>query len=363
MKKRMTAILLIAIMAMSVLAIAPAAALDDTTITYDTSADSEGDLVGDDTDVIETFNASSDDYTLLAVEIDTSTTADLSEVSLNVTLEDEETTTSHYEATNDSPTSTAAWLSTDHEGVTINISHDDLDTIPIQANGSETVDFGLEFEAGDDDEVVTDEFEVVLEATTDYSVMYLGEETEEYDDVVDHDERDPGFFSLADDIPDHFTIEDDRDVYPDDGTEIVIHLDGDMAADYNDVAADADTDELLIGFAGYDEAEDLIIPVFADSADTDWVDEDDDTYAVFDSSADTLTIHVGEDYDDDELELVAVNTHLGSLDMVGFSDIRDAGFGVLDTVRLTFGMSMMAGAGTALSIAIIAGLRRRKNEE
>ena len=362
MRKQAFAILLIALMTVSVFAIAPAAALDASNINYDESTDSGGELAGDGTDSISGFNGSSDASVTLATEIDPSSTdGDLDEVTMNVTYEDDETEIEHHKETNGSPTSSADWLSTDHEGVTLTVDHSDLETIPVEAGGSTAVTFSVSFETDDGgDTIAEDSFEVTLEADDDYSVMYLHEDTEQFGDTVDHEERDPGFLSLADETPDWFTVEDERNVSSGNVTEVTMFLHGDMASDFNDVADGAENGDLIGSFAGYEGSENMLVLAFYGSANTDIVDEDDDTYLVYDDASDTLTLHVGEDFDEDEIDILAANKPLASLDQVGFGDLRGV-LGIQSAISLTIG-SMMMGVSTTAAMLGLLGIRWRDTE-
>lgn len=323
-------------------------ALDETNISYD---DAEGDLAGDDTDVIEEFNASSDEHTELAAEIDMTTAdGDLDEVTLNVTMahDDGEETVAYHEQTasgDDIEDDSADWVSTDHEGAVLNVSHDDLEQVPMEANETVTVTFEVEFETDDeDDDVASDEFEVDIENTWDRSVMHLHEDADDYDNL-DTDEQDANVFQSMiqglddDDIMDIHDVEDDRDIDGESTTVYVFLADSDVADDFDDAADHADDEDLLVTMT-FTETDDYTpYMVFLNEADDDLVDEDDDTYAVYDDSDDVLVLHLGEDDWDgeDEIEMLAANHHPGALDDVGFMDLRDAGYGHAP-IAATFGI-------------------------
>lgn len=367
---RVGAIFMVLLMIGAAFAMVPASvsALSDTDITYD---DTEGDLAGDGDDVIEDFNASSEESTELAAEIDTSTTTgNLDEVTLNVTMahDDGEETIEYAEITasgDDIEDDTADWVTTDHEGAVLNLSHDELEKVPMEAEENVTVTFNVEFETDDDDDdLATDDFEVEIQNTEDRTVMHLHEDADDFG-AVDTDEQDAALwqvFTDDDDVMDEHTIEDEVGIAGDDTTITIFIDESDVSDDFADAADHADDEDLLVTMTFTETDDYQPFMVFLNDPDDDLVDEDDDTYAVYDDSDDVLVIHLGEDDwdDEEEIELLAANHHPGALDDIGFTDLRDADFGHAP-IAAAFGIMGPFGVLAVLGFVIIP--RRRDAAE
>lgn len=384
---RSKAVMLVLIMFASAFALAPMVTADHSASASDHMSTTNGDWAGDGTDIVTDFEAASGSNATVEFESSggdngTDVSGNYSDAVLNIThdgVEHLELTTADDEVNITSDGSTTSGDGTGDDPVTVEfvVEDDALEQLPGQPGENTTVTVTIELVDANGDVVEIDtgnperaEFEVDYEFA-DRNVMYLAGNTTDFESVG-HTERDPAVWQLfADELPDHYVIEDTRTLSATatDGNnslsadaavnETVIYLaHSDMADDYEEVADGAESGEFLTGFAGYDAGEEGIIPVFYNEADTDFVDEGEDTYAVYDDTADTLTIHTSDDAD--EIEFVAANHPVMDLDQVGFGDMTDA-FGTIQGAILAFGLTM--GAGTTVSVLLIVGLRRRRQED
>ena len=281
-------------------------------------------LTGDDTDVIQDFNASDEQF----IEYDLEATgADFDEdgtedVAINVSFEDID----HYE-------NTSIEVDGADSAHTFNLSHADLETVPGDALDTTTVNVTAWGEDADG-EITTgaDEFEIDLEFAEERSTVYLAEDTTTFDDDLDVEEPDdPGilqramFWSDADDV-DTYAL--DTEVGVANGTEV--HVFTEDADDGFDAAAEAyDTSETpVLGQTLVLDAE--LVPVYYGDA-ADWQDTD-EAYGVYENGE--LVVHNADeiaDPDDDEAEDVDMEyASANALDDVVDHDLS------VDDVRTAF---------------------------
>lgn len=237
----------------------------------------------------------------------------------------------------------------DADRYTFNVSHDQLETVPGESGANTTVAVNVtEFEEDADGNIQeTDEGEASagdLVFATQRSVLFLADGTQAFADV-DHDERDPAFFQIfTDSVPDHFVLDTERTV---DGsnTTVTMFLDGDMASDYSDTAGEPEAGDLLVSMGALGDGE--IVGVYYQEAGDD-VDVDADTYMVYDDAADSLTMHLGDDYDGHtSIDVLTANHKATDFADVGILDFADA-----------FGWT--AAIGSLLATIGVAAVRREE---
>lgn len=376
--QRFKSVVLVVLMLVSVFALAPLmATADHDANNPDTHFTTASEWAGDGTDLVSDFDATDDgtNATIEEVEFQTSannnSSTEIDTVKLNITHDGVE----HYEVSGQPAdlenVDVVLGQDTDPIEVHFNVSHDDLDTLPGQPGENTSTNVSielydangdvLEIDAGNPERVdIGVDFEFASR-----NVMYISEGTSAFGGV-DHTEEEPAVWQIfADDVPDTYVIEETRTLKANssDSTNslsqdaavdnVTIHLaHSDMAADFAEEADGAESGDLLVGFAGYDDGEEAIIPVFYDAADEDFVDTN-DTYIVYDDSTDEMMLHVGEDTG--SIQFSAANHGLTKLDAVGLSELRDE-FGNFDAIRLWAGL----GTGITLSIALVVGFRRRE---
>jgi len=279
----------------------------------------------DDEVVLEDFNASADMTSTLEFETDTDVETD----SLAVQVEAQNAT--HYDVDDDY--ANYELVEEDAEGMDIHafdIDHDDLETVPIDANDSTDIDITINHTYTDEEETVSDETEltVTLEATGERTALFIDAEAIDDDDLgpeVEVDEYESPWYSMGDDDEgdDTYHIEDDVSVYDANTTVEVFFDDGDLADAF---ATDADSGAFLADRTFVTEGED-VHRAYADTT-GDGTDADDDGYMLVHSSS--LELALDEEFDDDEFEMHVGNHEPGDLDDIGFWDLRASYFDVQD---------------------------------
>lgn len=284
-----TVLVVVAMLALAMLA-APAVA----TINPDSVAD-EWD--GDDTDVVTDFNASADAHSNVTYETTTEEVSedDLEDVVLNISKDGHE----YLELTLDD----AADISNEDvasEGVhvTFQIDHDDLWQLPGEAEEDTAANVTV-VEIDADDEVITDsteEFEVTFEFDETRTVLDARTDAFDNNDVgaaIDSEDTTVGLLSIVgfgDDVT-QFTL-DQQESIAGSNTTVIVPLQGDMASEYSDAADDGDAGDWIGGVAV--AADGMPAFLYADEA-GEHVDDDADTYVVYDTSNDALHFELGDD--------------------------------------------------------------------
>ena len=191
----------------------------------------------------------------------------------------------------------------------------ELSNVPVQPGDDNEVEIDgtvTYTDAAEEEQEV--EFTVTLEPTDERSVATVFSE-----DDTEHTERSAteimGFTLFGTDA-DEYVVEEELTV-EDDTDETVVYLENGSVADAYSDRVDADSGDALFALGAMDD--DDLVWVFYNEADSDIVDEDDDHYIVYDSSADALEFHNA----DDDLDLTVVNSAPGSFDAVGFMDLQD----------------------------------------
>ncbi|EMA45241.1 hypothetical protein [Halobiforma nitratireducens] len=249
-------------------------------------------LEGDGEDAVVDFDAADDEYLLHTIEADG---ADFGEdgtetVYFNVSYDDTEHET--YSAVVDDEDA-------DYE---VNISESDLESVPGDADDTTTVEVTTWGEDADDETTTdADTFAVDLEFAADHATAYV-------DDPEDHDEIEPGFFSLATlnvfDDADETVVQSYEETVgiADNETEVTVYddtADGDDAWD-EVVADDLESGDVMLSAAATVDGEP--VAMFYDEADDDLVDETEDTYIVYDGD-DAFTVNLGDEFDEDSEEI------------------------------------------------------------
>lgn len=344
---RVATLFVVALMALSVFAIAPAAA--------DVIDSEDADWAGDDTDVVEGFDADDGNSTVIyeteqvwdadattadEVTADEFDTLELEVVSDNRTLAtyeaDDDAIDFDDEATGDTPAE-----------VTFVVEDEDLDTLAGDAGDASTVTAEItevfedaDHADADDDDLVTVEtdFAVDYEFADTYALVYVDEPDES--DTID----DPtgvlgslsmGIFGDADEIPIQSydetvgIIGDNTTVHVYDATE-----DGEDAFDH--AMDDLDAGDVAFGAAATVDGD--VVPVFYEEVDDDLVDETDDTYVVYDSGEFVVNLGADDfDADDEEIDVFvdsqnALNADIDAADVADlYADSLEFGFGDLSS--------------------------------
>ena len=239
----------------------------------------------------------------------------------------------------------------------------DLETVPGEPGETTTVEVTTWGEDADGEETTAaDTFELDLVFSDERSVTFVHDDAVDDSDVgpdVESEERELGTLAalnpFADD-PEHdaYEIDDDRTLT--DNATHHTYYDGDVADAFEATAEDRDDGDAI--YAMTQLSDDDVVIVFNEEMDSDWLDEDEDAYAVYDSSADSVTVYNLADSDETDLDLFGANDVV--TDFVDTGDAVDAfddefGFmGMFSAFGATAaGMSL---TGIGLSIGTLAGL-------
>jgi len=324
--------------------VATGAAAAETTITDDSDFADDAELDG--------FNASADAHSILEIETD----ADEDTDALEVMFEAENETHLTLDDLDDAYAVEEDVENEDEELVDVhefNVSHDEFEQVPGEANESTDLDVTIEreFEDADEEEVdETLELTSTLEFTNERTVLYITDDNLDDSDLggdVDVSTEEFGFIASLTEDDDEFDIYDLDDSVGIDGDETTVHvfLNGDMADEFDDAVGDDTESEDAITGQTHLLDEDYT-PVFLDEKDPDAVEAGEDSFVVHDG--DELRYYIGEDYEDeDELNLRAANQPASDLDVevealgdvfgeasfASFSETVDA-FGILGALDL-----------------------------
>ncbi|WP_337653288.1 hypothetical protein [Halomontanus rarus] len=360
---KLTSLALVALMLLSVVAMgAGTAAAQTTTLTGDGTDEVTGFAANSSNDIAHSISADGTDFTT-----DGTTT-----LVMNVSYDGE--TYAVTEEDVDSGTSASQ---------TVNISNGELSDLPGDATESTNVTVTAWGEDADGNvTTAATEFFVDFTFANTYSATTVDDtsaETEEFD---------PGFFNLntfslgifgddPDETPDLHTY--DQTVGIDgSNTSVTVNDATTNGSDAFDNAIDEDREsgDLIYGAAAAADGSPVL--AFYDEADTDIVDAENDTYAVYDSSSGVWTFEAGEEFDGQTQMDVFVSSQsytsddldyssaeLGDLFLeqadLGFMDLRSE-FGSYETVMSFSVMDLSPLAAGSVSLAglfvIPAGRRR-----
>ena len=323
---------------------------------------------------ISVVDASSDNVSTLTVHTNNSDTIDSAEVTFELNNSDRnhtpytaDDTSSEYSLTTDVDTTGDG--SADSDEHTWNVSHDELADVPLAYNGTTDLDFTVEFVDGNGDTAnVTGTFTVsndgeravtvVDSASVDDSNVGPNVESEanELDTLA-------SLNPLADE-PEHdtYTLDDSFDSAS--GVTHEIYLaDGDMADAYaasaeNTEAGDPIVEQTML-------ANDGLVLTFDSEVDSDLVDTSSDTYAVYDSSADKITLEQSED--NATVDVVSMNQNPVDVESLSNDDIASTfsdAFGTTDLFwNFDSGVALAAlgipTLGSVTALLFVVGSRRR----
>ncbi|MCL9818322.1 hypothetical protein [Natronocalculus amylovorans] len=318
------------------------------------------------------FNASADAYSI--IEFETDTTLATEEVELNVTKNN----ATHAEL-DDLHSAFETIEEDDADGNDVhqfNVSHDMLETIPGDAGEEVTISVAIAhtYEDPDDEtESVTDEneFEVTLEFADDHATVYLGDDS--LDDLVDVETIEQQsafdraqFWNDPEEI-DIASLDTDVGIVGSETTINVFADDGAVAGAFSETIDDQEAGDILLTQTSL--VDDEIVFVFYGEPDEDLVDVDEDTFVVYDSTADSFAVYLGsEDFDAEDTEVSVYSGSHNALydgDLTEAADITDAfegltfsdlrtEFGILDTIITlrVFPLTTLTAGTLALGIVV-----------
>jgi|GEM_PF-519394 hypothetical protein len=357
---RLLIVFLVAAVAVPMAMTGGVAALETTDAANDTNV-AGSDLV--DGATVDGFNASNSESSILELKTPVANTTD----ALTVDIVAENNTHASYDTLDDEYTLTEAVDTTDdttddsdlHE---FNISHSDLETVPVEANGETTVTIDVTYEYTDDSSntgTADLSFDAVLNATGDRTVLYITDSNVDDDDLggaVSTSEIEPGYYDKYVNDAEATTQYDLNDELAVDGanTTISLYFNDDVATAFEDqLDEDAESGDLVLGHTLATGEDSNLRMEFLDETNSDIVN-DSATYGVYDDSADSLTVEVGDEHSDaDTLSVRAVSDAPKNVDdgdafsseayANAFAD-ANFGFGDLGVMSSSFGW------GGALSI-------------
>lgn len=318
---------------------APAlAAHDGPNINPDSVAD-EWD--GDDTDTVSDFAAETNENSTVTYETvgDEIAEDDIEDIKLNVSYDGVD----HVEYDLDDAEVTNENTVDEGAHVEFTVEHDDLETLPGDADGETDANVTIwELDADDDTvEGSVVEFEVTFEFAETHAVIYITDA----DDVEDEDRF------LRSDI---FTAEFDEDVgVYNETTEVSIFVEDEDIEDAVDLATTPTDDGDRVGLMMATTIDGDIVYVFDGEPGEDIAGDDiEDTgepYIVIESD-DEYTLYPSDNADEDELSVGFLAN-----DRPSFGDLRDLGYGVLQAIGGAWGLSV-----PVIGSLIAAGIARRE---
>lgn len=318
-------VVLAVLLAGGLLFAAPAlAAHDGPNINPDSVAD-EWD--GDDTDTVSDFAAETNENSTVTYETvgDEIGEDDIEDIRLNVSydgVDHVEYDLTDAEVTNEDTVDEGAH-------VEFTVEHDDLETLPGDADGETDANVTI-WELDDDDDTVEGsvvEFEVTFEFAETHAVIFI----DEADDVQD-EER---FFLLSD----IFTAEFDEDIgVYNESTEVDIFIEDEDLQDAIDLATTPTDDGDRVGLLMATTVDGDIVYVFdgepGEDIEGDDIETTGDAYIVIDSD-DEATLHPSDTADEDELSVEFLANERPS-----YGDLRDLGYGILQAIGGAQGLSV-----------------------
>ncbi|AUX09276.1 hypothetical protein AArcSl_1647 [Halalkaliarchaeum desulfuricum] len=276
---------------------------------------------------IANFNADAEENSTL--EIATDTADDIEVADVEIELADEDRNLTAYTA--DLDADEYELVEEDNaDGEDIHawtIDHDEFEEVPMAID--EQVDMDVTVTIEDADGATADtEFTFTLENDDERTVIYVDEVAEDDGDVgpsVDTETHEASWFAaniLGEDDQTIHQIEEEREVNGS-ATDVEIYFADDAADSFDDsVTEDADTEDILADQTILVDGD--LAFTFLDEENSDYVSSD-DTYAVYDDSADQMTINLGDEQDSN----IAADVHVASespsvSEEVATADISDA---------------------------------------
>jgi hypothetical protein len=329
-----------------------------------------------------------DSETTSTLEMATATADTIESAQVEITHADRGTT--HYEADLDSSDyELVEEDNADSEDVHAwTISHDEFADVPVAVNENATMTATITVADSDGETETSVSFD--LQNGNQRSVVYVGSSSVDNDTVgaevettVDEVGTLQAYYPLSDaEDEDVYHIEDERTVsnYTDaDGNTHLSTIEVQPGeSGYEDALAasaeDAEAGDLLHDQSALVDGEPVFM--FADEADTDLVDTDTDTYAIYDTEAGMIEYELGDEYADGDTVTVYAGTHdvlydgdyvdtSSAADLFGdlsYSELRDVGFGPIETISSLgvwpFGVFGTVSTGL-LSIGVVGYTRRR----
>ena len=257
-----------------------------------------------DTATIDGFSASDSDYSILELKTPSANTTD----ALTVDIIAENNTHASYDTLDDAYTLTEGVdtngdSTTDSDLHTFNVSHADLETVPVEANGQTTitVEVSYEYTDGSSNTGTADlSFDATLNATGERTVLYITDSNIDDDSMggtVSTTDVEPAWYDYNGETTTQYDLDDELAV---DGanTTITAYFNGDVASAFEDqLDEDAESGDLVLGHTLATGDDGDLRMEFLDETNEDLVN-DSATYGVYDDSSDSLTVEVGDEHSD-----------------------------------------------------------------
>ena len=324
---------------------------------------------------ISVADASSNNSSALVVNTNNSDTMESADVTIDLADPDRDYTVYSSDMSADEYTMTAD-VDTDGDGTadsdehTWNISHDEFADVPVAYNGSTDLNFEVAFTdgAGDTANVtgtitISNDGERVVTVVDNASIDNSG-----VGPSVESQTQEAGILATVSplhDEPEHdtYTLDQSFDTSSN-ATHEIYFADSDVASAYDASAENADSGDVLVEQTML--ADDGLVLTFADSANTDLVDTSSDSYAVYDSSADKLTLEPGDNVSS-TIDVYSANQNPVDVESVSNADIASTfsdAFGTLDLIQnFSVGVGMAAFGiptlGSVTAALVVVGSRRR----
>ena len=262
------------------------------------------DILDDGSSTVDGFEASDDDYSIIELKTDSTNTTD----AISIDISAENNTHAEYDDLDDEYTleegvDTTDDGSSDADVHTFNVSHADLETVPVEANGETdiTIDVTYEYTDGSDTAGTAEtSFEAALNATGERTVLYIDNDNLDDDDrggAVSTTDVEPAWYDYNGETTTQYDLDDEVAV---DGsnTTITAYFNGDMATAFEDqLDEDAESGDLVLGHTLATGEDGDLRMEFLGETNEDPVN-DSATYGVYDDSSDSLTVEVGDEHAD-----------------------------------------------------------------
>jgi hypothetical protein len=262
------------------------------------------DILDDGSSTVDGFEASDDDYSIIELKTDSTNTTD----AISIDISAENNTHAEYDDLDDEYTleegvDTTDDGSSDADVHTFNVSHADLETVPVEANGETdiTIDVTYEYTDGSDTAGTAEtSFEAALNATGERTVLYIDNDNLDDDDrggAVSTTDVEPAWYDYNGETTTQYDLDDEVAV---DGsnTTITAYFNGDMATAFEDqLDEDAESGDLVLGHTLATGEDGDLRMEFLGETNEDLVN-DSATYGVYDDSSDSLTVEVGDEHAD-----------------------------------------------------------------
>lgn len=323
---------------------------------------------------ISVVDANESNVSALTVDTDANDTIESADVTIdlnnsdrNYTVYTADTSSSEYSVDSDLDTDSDGTADTDRH--TWNVSHDEFADVPVAYNGTTDLDFTVEFTdgAGDTANVtgtitISNDGERVVTVVDSSSVDNSG-----VGPSVESESQEAGVlakYSPFHEEPQHdtYTLDQSFDSSSN-ATHEIYFADSDVASAYDASAENAESGDVLIEQTMM--ADDGLVLTFADEANSDLVNTSSDSYAVYDSSADKLTLEPGDDTNS-TIDVYSVNQNPVDVESVSNDDIASTfgdAFGTFDLIsNFSVGVAMASFGLPTLAFLFVVGapkVRRR----